>query len=73
LLEEHEHHAVDPRRRQGALVAHHLATCVCAGTCNWNHNDLSTQTIHVGCSDSRILQNMQFQLRSKLMSPWCYK
>jgi len=28
LLEEHEHHAVDPRRRPRALVAYHLATCM---------------------------------------------
>ena len=28
LLEEHEHHAVDPHRRPGALVANHLATCM---------------------------------------------
>jgi hypothetical protein len=34
LPEEHEHHAVDPRRRPRALVADHLATCVHA--CNWN-------------------------------------
>ena len=28
LPEEHEHHAVDPRRRPRALVADHLPTCV---------------------------------------------
>lgn len=28
LLEEHEHHAMDPCRRPGALVADHLATCM---------------------------------------------
>lgn len=27
LLVEHEHHAVDPRRRPRALVADHLASC----------------------------------------------
>ena len=34
LLEEHEHHAVDPRRRPRALVAYHLATCMRARVCS---------------------------------------
>ena len=47
LLEEHEHHAVDPRRRPRALVAYHLATCMraCIYAANyWKRRSMHTES-----------------------------
>jgi hypothetical protein len=43
LLEEHQHHAVDPGHRSGSLVAEHLVTCM-------QYHTRSNTTFILSCS-----------------------